>query len=242
MRITGRLADSCPNGHDCPRIHDTDGSHVIVQGDLVTDPQVLADLHLPEHEGAVSVPRDLIYPAPMTLAEMAAWLDARHTRTLLRVENQPAYASASDGGDFDRYLRGEPGPTEGEAWRDRLRADTAAGRQWAKVHIVHGGLTDYERYEFEWGFTGTTAAGEDVRIHQARDGVLADLPDFFVVDGEHVVRSVYDPNGKFVQAHVVTGADAVVYRALAASIWADAVPFKEWWDARPDEHRHTNAA
>lgn len=42
MQITGRLHDSCPNGRSCPRIRDTDGKDVIVQGVTVTDPDVLA--------------------------------------------------------------------------------------------------------------------------------------------------------------------------------------------------------
>lgn len=242
MRITGRLADSCPNGHDCPRIHDTDGDHVIVQGDKVTDPGVLADLHLPETETAVSVPRDLIYPAPMTLTEMAAWLDARHTRSLLRIENRDAYASASDGGDFARFLRGEDGPLEGGAWRERLARDTVAGRRWAKVHIVRGELSAYESYCAHWAWPGTTAAGEFLQIHEAGPTDLVDVPDFFVVDGEHVVRSVYDERGKFTGAHVVVGPDAAVYRALASALLGASTAFGQWWDAHPDQHHRPNAA
>lgn len=242
MRITGVLADDCPNGLDCPRIHDTDGDDVIVQGVRLTDLEALAELHLPEHESAVVVPRNLVYPTAMTLAVMADWIGARHSHHLLRIENRSAYASASDGGDFARYLKGETEPDEGAAWQDRLRRDTAGGRRWAKVHILRGEPTEYERYEFDWGFNRTVGAGEDVRILEVASTEFPDVPDFFVVDHEHVVRSVYSDTGAFVAAHVVTGPDAAVYRALAASMWARGERFTSWWEAHPEAHRRPRAA
>ncbi len=237
MQITGRLGDSCPNGHDCHRIHDTDGDQVIVQGDKLTDPVLLAGLRMPEHEAAVLLDRTVMYPAPMGLGELATWIDARHTRHLVRIENQRAYASVSDGGDFQRYLDGEAAPLEGGAWRDGLRRHTAAGRIWTKVHIVAaGGPSDYERYEFEWGFRNNVEAGEEIRILTGRPD-LHGVPDFWVIDHEHVARMAYDSAGRFVGAHALTGPDAAVYRALAVAVWSAAVPFAAWWDAHPEVHR-----
>lgn len=242
MRITGRLADDCPNGYDCPRIHDTDGDHVIVQGDRVTHPAALEQLHLPDHESAVSVPRGLIYPQPMSLPEMADWIGARHVSHLFRLENRDSYASASDGGDFARFLAGEETPLEGQAWRDQLERDTAAGRRSSKVHVVRGPLSPYQSYEFSWAFTRTARAGEDVRVLEAGPHDLEGVPDFFVLERRHVVRSSYDASGKFIGAHVVLEPDAAVYRNLAARVWANAIPFGQWWDAHPSEHRNRNAA
>jgi hypothetical protein len=238
MKITGVLADDCPHGHDCPRIHDTDGDTVIVQGDRVTDPAVLEHLHLPEREGAVEVPRTLIYPPRLTLGEMAEWIDERHTFHLLRIENRRAYAAASDGGDFARYLAGESEPTQGAQWQDRLRASTNAGKLWTKLHVIESGeLSPYERYECEWGFAHTTRAGEVVKILSAEPGALADVPDFWVVDYEHVMRMDYDDAGKFTSAQAVTGPDAATYRALARVLWAQAEHFDAWWSAHPDFRR-----
>ncbi len=242
MRITRRLADACPNGLDCPRIHDTDGDHVIVQGDRVTDPAVLEHLHLPEHETAVSVPRGLIYPQPMSLAELGDWIGRHHDSHLFRLENRDAYSSVSDGGDFARFVAGEDGPLEGAAWRDRLERDIAAGRHWTKVHVVRGALSDYERYCAAWPWPRTTDAGEDLRVLEAGPYDLEGVPDFFVLERRHVVRSSYDDTGRFVGAHVVPEPDAAVYRDLAARVWADSVPFAAWWDAHPLEHRNRNAA
>lgn len=60
MKITRTLRDSCPNGIDCDRIHDTDGDDLVIRGRKVTDPAVLAALGLPEHETAILVARTLL--------------------------------------------------------------------------------------------------------------------------------------------------------------------------------------
>ncbi|MCY7342180.1 MAG: hypothetical protein LH603_10140 [Pseudonocardia sp.] len=48
----------------------------------------------------------------------------------------------------------------------------------APVHILGAdGPSDYERYEFEWGFRNNVEAGEDIRIVPDRPD-LHDVPDF----------------------------------------------------------------
>lgn len=245
MKITGVLADGCPHGHDCPRIHDTDGETVIVQGDRLDllDPETHDSLRMPKQETAVVVPRELIYPPTLDLAGMAQWIDERHTFHLLRVENRRAYASASDGGDFARFLAGEREPLEGGAWQDRLRSSTRAGRRWTKLHVIEDDhLSAYEAYEFAWGFTGTTSAGEDVRVLSAAAGMFAEMPDFWVVDHEHVIRMSYDDDGRFAHALPVHGPDAATYRALARFLWSQGQPFSSWWAEHPEMHRRDRLA
>lgn len=36
MKITRTVRDSCPNGIDCDRIHDTDGDDLVVRGRKIT--------------------------------------------------------------------------------------------------------------------------------------------------------------------------------------------------------------
>jgi hypothetical protein len=239
MSITGLLAEDprCPHGHDCPKVHDTDGDDVIVQGARIDD-ATRAELAMPDHEDAVALPRRVIYPPTMSLAEMAAWIDARHTFHLLRVENRRAYAAASDGGDFARFLAGEAEPKEGAAWQDRLRASTQAGKLWTKLHVIEDDRpSPYEQYEASWGFRYTTRAGEVVKILSVEPGTLADVPDFWVVDHEHVMRMTYDDAGRFAHAQPVTGPDAATYRALARLMWSQGQLFEAWWEAHPDLHR-----
>lgn len=65
MRVT-RLRGSCPDDKTCPTLYATDRGTAIVQGYLVTDPEVLATLGLPEGEAAVEVPMSLLEQRPET--------------------------------------------------------------------------------------------------------------------------------------------------------------------------------
>ena len=49
----------CDDG-TCPAIYLTDQGTLIVQGAIVTDPDALAAMNLPEHETAVEVPASLL--------------------------------------------------------------------------------------------------------------------------------------------------------------------------------------
>lgn len=60
MRLT-RLR-GCADGRTCPTVYRTDRDTAIVQGDVVTDPEALAQMDLPEGETAVEVPLSLLEP------------------------------------------------------------------------------------------------------------------------------------------------------------------------------------
>jgi hypothetical protein len=51
-------------GSDCPKVYETDRGSYIVQGDVVNDAGVLAELGLPEGETAVEVPRSVLAGLP----------------------------------------------------------------------------------------------------------------------------------------------------------------------------------
>ncbi len=166
-----------------------------------------------------------------------------------RLETLPHYDAASDDEDYHRYLRGEPAPTAEvkEAWLERLRTDTAAGRRWRRVHVVQPPLTDYLRYECEWGYTFNVAGGEDVRIldmstSPAGADVLAAVGDFFLVDHEHAVAMDYGEVGRFRGALPVDPVMLATYQAMADAAWTLAEPFTTWWAEHPEYHRNNRAA
>ncbi len=251
MKITRTLAHNCPSGGTCPQIRDTDGEDVIVVGTPLVDPDILAELDLPAHEAAIATPRSLIYERRMLdVDELQEWLRTHHRHDLFRLEVLDSYAVDSDGDDYHRYLSGAATPDAAakQPWLDMLAADTAAGRIWRKVHVVQGALSDYERYEFEWGFAYNATAGEQCRILDdagplapASVAALAGLGEFFVADGEHVLRNVYDAEHRFVGSHVVYGDEADALRAVVGMLWDCSVPFTQWWAAHPQYHR-TRAA
>lgn len=185
----------------------------------------------------------------LDLAGLAAYLTERHHRDLFRLETLPHYDAASDDEDYHRYLRGEPAPAAAgkEAWLQRLRTDTTAGRMWRRVHVLAPPLTDYLRYECEWGYTYNVAAGEDVRILDVSTGpagaeVLGLIGDFFLVDGEQAVRMDYDQAGRFHGAVPVDPAMLATFQAMVVAAWTLAEPFTDWWAEHPEHHRDHHVA
>lgn len=239
---------SCGNGINCPALRRRENRPLIVSGPTVTDPQLLAELGLPDYEAAIEVPEEMFSGHGLTLIDiegLAEYIGQRHTRDLFRLETLSYYDVGSDGEDYHRYLRGEPTPNAQakQPWLDHLRADIAAGRHWRRVHALTTPLTDYVRYECEWAYTFNVAGGEDVRIIDDAGAPLMGVGDFFVIDHEHVVRSHYDGGGRFLGAEVVAEVSAKApYIALADAIWPTAHPFTDWWKRHPEYHRSTRAA
>lgn len=173
--------------------------------------------------------------------QLFQWLLERHTQHLLRVETQRLYDA--DAADYRRYLDGADEPLLGpeSKWQQFLRREAGDNRPWHKVHVFDRdvlaaeGLNAYEQYECEWGFDYTTRAGEVVRIAEAQMPARP-LPDWYVVDHEHVLLMHFD-DGAFVGAEPASTQAAKAYRALALAYWDAATPFAEWWASHPQFHR-----
>jgi hypothetical protein len=163
-------------------------------------------------------------------------------RTAFRLEVRDRYAVASDGGDFARYLAGEdlPDAARKNAWLDELRADTAAGKRWQWVHVVHAPLSDYLRYAFEWGYAINIHAGADVRILDlAEHSRPVGLPDedFWLLDDQAVLTMRYGDSGEFLGAEPVGQAELARYRRARDAAWDTAEPFAAYWARHPGYHR-----
>ena len=172
--------------------------------------------------------------------ELGQFINEHFRRTAFRLEVLDAYAVASDGGDFARYLAGEPAPdpTRKNAWLDTLRAERRAGkvRQW--VHVVRGPLSDYLRFEMEWGYLPNLQAGAEVRIldlaeRDQPDGLVDE--DFWLLDDEAALLMHYDSGGHFTGAEVAN--DLGRYRNARDAAWSNAVPFTDYWRTHPQYHR-----
>lgn len=165
-------------------------------------------------------------------------------RDLFRMETLDRYAVPTDGGDFTRYLAGEaePDPVRKGAWRERLLAERERGLFRRRVHVIHEPLSDYLRFELEWGHRLNTDI-EDIRVLP-----LADPPgergwhDFYMVDDRDVLAMTYDEDGQFEGALPVPVSEARLYRLIRDAAWEAAVPFMTWWDGHPQYHRHLSVA
>ena len=180
-------------------------------------------------------------------SELLAYIDARLTHSAFRLELLDQYEVESDGGDLARYLRGdaEPTPERKQPWLDRLAAHRNAGILDYRVHVLATPLTDYLRYECEWGYVWNVRAGEEVRIldHSEREAPeLAVGHDFWLIDDRYAIRMDYDSRGRFHGAEPMPDSDLPKYlraRDLAVSA---SEHFEAWWKRHPEEWRANRAA
>lgn len=179
----------------------------------------------------------------MDAAQMRDFIREHFTETAFRWECLPAYEVASDGNDYGRYLRGEAEPTRErkQPWLDRLAGERARGLRRSRVRLLHDPLTDYERYECEWGYVPNAAAGEDVRIIRPGELPMNWLSmlsfDWWLIDDQHVIVMNYDDDGQFEGANLGLPGDAYAFRQIRDRVWDSAEPFTAWWDSRPELHR-----
>lgn len=179
----------------------------------------------------------------MDAAQLNAWMDRHFTRSAFRLETLQTYEVASDGSDYRRYLDGEPTwtPERKQPWLDHLAAERARGLRRSRVRVVTHPVTDYTRYECEWGYVPNVAAGEDVRILDDLDDVdlrhVTRLGDFWLVDNA-VVTMRYADDGRFIGAERESHPGAIgTARDLSRLAWEASEPFHEWWARHPELHR-----
>lgn len=165
-------------------------------------------------------------------------------RDLFRVETLDRYAVPSDGGDYQRYQDGEPEPdlARKAAWRERLLAERARGLFRRRVHVIHEPLSDYLRFEFDWGHRLNTDI-EDIRVLPLPEAPSArGWHDFWMVDDREVLAMAYDEGGQFEGALPVSVSEVRLYRLIRDAAWEAAVPFATWWESHPQYHRHVSVA
>lgn len=163
-------------------------------------------------------------------------------KSVFRLETLPVYNPVSEASSLRSYLAGEPCRRVGVTtpYMREIEDQTSRGVRRFRVHVVHSPLTDYLRYEMEWGYTFTSQAGEDILIldtaeHGRPEGLLDE--DFWFFDETHVVRMDYRDDGEFQGKELLVDPDLEHYRAQRDLALARAVPFKEYWSAHPQYHR-----
>lgn len=188
--------------------------------------------------------------ALMDAAGLRDFIREHFTRSAFRLETLQAYEVASDGNDFGHYLAGEAAPTleRKKPWLDRLRSERERSLYRHRVRIVTHPVTDYTRYECEWGYAPNADAGEDIRILDLGERDLPQLGrlvthDWWLLDGLHLLSMQYAEDGQFTGARRETG--SLVDHATRARdvLWEAAEPFADWWQRHAELHRdHSSIA
>lgn len=160
-----------------------------------------------------------------------------------RLEALPLYQVPDEASELAAYVEGRPPPSElggDNEWRQLLGQGRAAGKRFARVRVVRSPLTDYERYECDWGYRFNTALGEDVRVLDLSE---VDYPhplppwDFWLFDDSTGVRMVYTDDGRFEGAEAVEPGEVGQLATWQAQLIETAVPFSDYWAAHPQYHR-----
>jgi hypothetical protein len=172
--------------------------------------------------------------------QVDAIFDGFH-RSAFRLETLDHYQVGSDGGDVLRYLAGEPepDPERKEPWLEVLRAERTAGKLRHRVHVLRTPLSDYLRYECEWGYLPNAEAGEQIHILDLSERELSTdletLEDFWLMDDETVLRMHYDERGAYLGASLAE--DVVPYRRTRDAALAASEDFSTWWNQHPEYWR-----
>lgn len=155
-------------------------------------------------------------------------------RSIFRLETLDRYNVSEDDEDYRRWSRGEPPPPiDGHRWFDDVvRVETSAGKRWERVHMVRLPLTDYLRFECEYGYTRLEQAGERVHVLEVPEGEPLPLSpvDFWLFDDTLVLRVDYDAEGRDLGFVPMTDMAVVgEFRQTRDVALSLATPFPAWF-------------
>ena len=154
-------------------------------------------------------------------------------RSAFRLELRQVYTMPGEADELRRFRAGEKPPADYHyGWLDTMAAARAAGKTVRRVRVVRRPLTDYIRYEFEWGFVYNVAAGEDIRVADLTEypGLAHLKRDFWLFDSETVLLQYYDQEGRFQDSELRSDVAAYCCRARDAALNAS-IPLTEYLTA-----------
>jgi hypothetical protein len=153
-----------------------------------------------------------------------------------RLETLPAYLIDSEAESLQLWRAGQPEPEwrKDRDWLALVRQNVAAGKSMQRVRVVRRPLSDYVRFEMDWGYPQNVDAGEDIWILElGPDDELPWIPDadvrcdFWLFDAVTVVRLDYDTEGRFIRP-VDVSADEVPFITCRDVAMFHAVPFSDY--------------
>jgi hypothetical protein len=168
--------------------------------------------------------------------EALARLFSSFSHSAFRLETLPAYLIEGEAESLALWRAGEPEPAwrKDREWLALVRHNIGAGKSMQRVRVVRRPLSDYVRFELDWGYPANVKAGEDIRILEL--GPADELPyvpepdrgyDFWCFDGLTVVRLEYDGAGRFIQPVDVSD-HASWFIACQKYVIRRAMPFSDY--------------
>lgn len=152
--------------------------------------------------------------------------------TAFRLECLSAYAVTEDdeAQAFRLWLAGQQPPQKEREWPKLCASAVAARKSMQRVRLVTQPLSDYLRFEMEWGYPPNVAAGEDIRILDHEPAGLLKV-DFWLFDETTAVVLEYADDGRFLRA--VVAASVEPYRQAKKLALASSEPFSRYLERNP---------
>jgi hypothetical protein len=122
-----------------------------------------------------------------------------------RLECLPSYDVTEDdeAQAYRLWSAGQQPPHGQREWPKLCASAVDAGKKMQRVRVVQAPLTQYQRFQMEWGYPANVAAGEDIRIIEGE--LPPDMPreDYWLFDDDLAVVLEYDDQGRFVRPVMV---------------------------------------
>ncbi|MFJ5882444.1 DUF6879 family protein [Kitasatospora cineracea] len=244
-----RYIGSNSGSDGCPTLYeDEESGNVVVQGDLVTAPDEVAQMrNVKPGEGFVTVPRALLADfAPRDAGREPVMIDYDEFENLFktfhhtayRLETRRQYRSDEQTETYRRFVAGEdPGWELDDPWCRNRREQTAKGKRIERVRVMDSPPTTGQRYLLD-NAERNGKVGEDIRYLWRADADRLGLPleDAWLFDSRVIALLHFDADDDLTGVELIT--DPVrVARACQErdAAWHFAVPHREFGAGVPSE-------
>jgi|SRR2546429_846289 len=152
-------------------------------------------------------------------------------RSAFHLELQDSYHTPEEAGPFDLFLAGKPDDFAWhQPWLALVREATRKGKTITRARVVTVPHVDYTR----WGLAVAPLnieAGEEIRWLPRHLAASIALPadDYWLFDGERVVFTIFEPNGRFAGGAATVDRTIVQHcRAARDAVWDLAILHNEY--------------
>lgn len=133
----------------------------------------------------------------MLSMQQFAELFSKFERTAFRIETLPVYSVDGERDRLAGFLDGELLPPDSnEQWAQQIASSTAAGKKFARVHVIDHNISPYIRFEIEYYYVFNCKAGEDIRFVFREDVKDLTYTDTWLFDDSIVVDMSYTESGE----------------------------------------------
>lgn len=149
------------------------------------------------------------------------------TRDATRIEALPSFRIEEEAAALTAAREGKR-PDLGflREWHEYLDEVSESGRTSRRLRLLSSPLTEYERFEIQWGYASNARHGEEVRLIDRSTSL--DMKDYWIFDNESVFEMLYGSDGSFNGSQAVDGDKARDIVSWLTATWPTATPLNDY--------------